>query len=594
MGGLARLAVGMLVAALSLGGILPTVRRAVAAADDYNIAFQGQTTQQALGISPDGGRVCAVWTRFDVPEPQAFFRLYDVGARGWSPPLNVPPFQVSAVGNVNRPRCAIDAAGHAHVVWQQKHRAGGAATGQLDVAYRRLSVGGNAADAGAWSGIETLAENRSAVDIDAVTNAPNGKVWIVARNFREGGTSELELRAWEPGSGWSGARVVDTGGLADAPRIAVDTQGFVHLVFRNGNGGGGIGYVRLSPDGGFGPRVAVPNGTNAGAVDIAVDRGNGDVHVVYAKDFTKLFYARKSYTGDFSLAQLDEGSGQVDEPGIAWSANGQLTVAYTNGRGGEVALQVSTDGGRGWSGRSTFTSPDGGVAAPWLVADQHGVGYVAYNRRAGGEVFFATTASTGGTAAPPAPTRPPPSAPSPPEVPFGPSPACFAETGRCVRGLFLAHWIGHGALAVNGYPLSEEFPAYLEDGRAYTVQYFERVRLEYHPENAGSGAVLVGQFGRALHPAEPPTGAIPGAAYFPETGHNITRPEFAAYYAANGGLAQFGYPLGEEAEETLEDGRPYRVQYFERARFEWHPESADARYRVQLGQFGRRILARGE
>jgi hypothetical protein len=45
---------------------------------------------------------------------------------------------------------------------------------------------------------------------------------------------------------------------------------------------------------------------------------------------------------------------------------------------------------------------------------------------------------------------------------------------------------------------------------------------------------------------------------------------------------------------VLEDGRPYEVQYFERARFERHPEVADPQYRVLLGQFGRRILAEVE
>ncbi len=41
--------------------------------------------------------------------------------------------------------------------------------------------------------------------------------------------------------------------------------------------------------------------------------------------------------------------------------------------------------------------------------------------------------------------------------------------------------------------------------------------------------------------------------------------------------------------ETI-DGKAYTVQYFERARFEWHPENP-APYDVLLGQFGRQILA---
>jgi hypothetical protein len=51
-----------------------------------------------------------------------------------------------------------------------------------------------------------------------------------------------------------------------------------------------------------------------------------------------------------------------------------------------------------------------------------------------------------------------------------------------------------------------------------------------------------------------------------------------------------GYPLTAVRWDQLEDGHWYQVQYFERARFEYHPEN-QAPYNVLLGQFGRRALA---
>jgi hypothetical protein len=53
----------------------------------------------------------------------------------------------------------------------------------------------------------------------------------------------------------------------------------------------------------------------------------------------------------------------------------------------------------------------------------------------------------------------------------------FAATGHSVQGDILQFWQAQGGLAIFGYPLSEELT---EDGR--TVQYFERARLEHHPE----------------------------------------------------------------------------------------------------------------
>jgi hypothetical protein len=101
---------------------------------------------------------------------------------------------------------------------------------------------------------------------------------------------------------------------------------------------------------------------------------------------------------------------------------------------------------------------------------------------------------------------------------------------------------------------------------------------------------LLGQFGRILHPADPPAARLPGAAYFDETGHNLGG-RFLEYWQQNGGLAVFGFPLSEEFEEVLGDGKTYRVQYFERARFEAHPENQPP-YDVLLGQFGRLVLER--
>jgi hypothetical protein len=53
-------------------------------------------------------------------------------------------------------------------------------------------------------------------------------------------------------------------------------------------------------------------------------------------------------------------------------------------------------------------------------------------------------------------------------------------------------------------------------------------------------------------------------------------------------LALFGMPLSGLMTETLSDGKQYQVQWFERARFELHPENA-APYDVLLGLLGNEV-----
>ena len=134
------------------------------------------------------------------------------------------------------------------------------------------------------------------------------------------------------------------------------------------------------------------------------------------------------------------------------------------------------------------------------------------------------------------------------------------------------------------------------DGREYTVQYFERARLERHPENSPPYDLLPGLLGveatRYRHfPAEPPFEGTPERRHFAETGHALGG-AFKRYWEANGGLERFGLPLsGELVEAGALDGRRYTVQYFERARFELHPEWAGTAAEVTLGQLGREALA---
>lgn len=178
-----------------------------------------------------------------------------------------------------------------------------------------------------------------------------------------------------------------------------------------------------------------------------------------------------------------------------------------------------------------------------------------------------------------------------------PAAVYFPQTGHQVAAPFLNYWRTTGGLPVYGYPLTEAMTETLEDGKSYTVQYFERARMEQHPELPEPNTVLLGQLGRAMaakivgNPSfnRLPSDQVQASAttqYFEQTGHSL-RGEFLTYWKNNGGLEQFGYPISEEfLEKSPYDGQVYTVQYFERARFEFHPAN-DPSSKVLLGQLGR-------
>jgi len=165
----------------------------------------------------------------------------------------------------------------------------------------------------------------------------------------------------------------------------------------------------------------------------------------------------------------------------------------------------------------------------------------------------------------------------------------YSQTGQSICKQMEAYWRNYGGLAQFGYPISAPVAeTSLTDGKSYTVQYFERARFELHPENRGTTyEVQIGLLGRQFHSADRPAAPLNDGAhhYFKETGHN-TSAAFYTYWQQHGGLFVNGYPISEESRELSSDGKAYTVQYFERARFESHPENSPP-YNVLLGFLGR-------
>lgn len=170
----------------------------------------------------------------------------------------------------------------------------------------------------------------------------------------------------------------------------------------------------------------------------------------------------------------------------------------------------------------------------------------------------------------------------------------FAATGQRLSNEhgFLGHWRDSNGPLTLGPPIT---PPLVENG--LTVQYFERGRLELHPEYGG--AILRGRLGaeysealwRRFDPPAPVAELPPDTRLFPETGYTVG-PPFLSYWEANGGLEVFGLPISAPAWEYV-GPRLALVQYFERVRLEHYPDAPPAEA-MQIGGLGRDLaLLRG-
>jgi hypothetical protein len=71
---------------------------------------------------------------------------------------------------------------------------------------------------------------------------------------------------------------------------------------------------------------------------------------------------------------------------------------------------------------------------------------------------------------------------------------CFAATGYCIDGRIREYWEQNGGLEVFGLPITPLQTETIE-GQAIQFQWFERNRLELHPENEPPFNVLLGRLG---------------------------------------------------------------------------------------------------
>jgi heat shock protein HslJ len=184
---------------------------------------------------------------------------------------------------------------------------------------------------------------------------------------------------------------------------------------------------------------------------------------------------------------------------------------------------------------------------------------------------------------------------------------CFSETGFCISGTIRAYWEQNGGLPVFGLPLGPEQSIAGEDGVARQTQWFERHRLEVHPQNPPPYNVLLGRIGvevlaqqgrdwQAFPPFDANQADAENCRFFQETNRQVCG-EFLTAFRAFGlnfpntpgitfeeSLALFGLPISDPMVEVIE-GRELTVQWFERTRFELHPDNAPP-FNVLFGRLG--------
>lgn len=170
----------------------------------------------------------------------------------------------------------------------------------------------------------------------------------------------------------------------------------------------------------------------------------------------------------------------------------------------------------------------------------------------------------------------------------------YPQTGHNIAFEIKDFFDAHGGVGIFGFPITEVIS---DTHTGLQVQYFERARFELHPDMPPEHHVSLTLVGSLLthHRTDPPFQWLaespdPARDFFPQSGHTLGG-AFKYAWHTHGGLEIFGYPISEEFFEiNPDDGENYLVQYFQRARFEYHPEFQGTPHEIQLGSLGKQLL----
>jgi hypothetical protein len=167
----------------------------------------------------------------------------------------------------------------------------------------------------------------------------------------------------------------------------------------------------------------------------------------------------------------------------------------------------------------------------------------------------------------------------------------FPETGHWVRGEFYdAYYRATDPLQIYGYPLTDAFLSNTSEEQLL-VQYFQKARFELRPEAPPSQRVQLTPVGLELYTPGAPlpvSGNSPACRAFPEIGYQVCY-AFLDFFESHGGSVQFGLPISDfEIQDEL------IIQYFEKARFEWHPENPSGQRVVVTNLGSQYFYAKGE
>jgi len=301
-------------------------------------------------------------------------------------------------GSSEAPAVAVDSWGNIHVVWADDTPN----PDEPEIYYKKSADGGTN-----WSANRRLTWNSGKSVNPSIAVDPSGSLHVVWQDDTPGNGDIYYLSSPDGGTTWTTAqRISWTAAVSQAPAIAVDLWGNLHLLWYDFAPGNYEIYHKSSTNGGADwsknqrltwtagwsghPAIVIDSALNPHAVWSDESPGNSEI------------YYKSSLDGGASWSfnqRLTWNSGISQAPAIAVSSSGALHVAWWDNTPGnaEIYYKKSTTGGSTWTANKRLTRSSADSQSPAVAVDSSGDPHLVWwdSKPGNAEIYYATGTSGG-------------------------------------------------------------------------------------------------------------------------------------------------------------------------------------------------------
>ena len=350
-------------------------------------------------IAVDGrGNVNVVWRDNTLSNFEIFFTRSTDRGRTFSFPVNV---SVSP-GSSRLPKIAVDGDGNISIIWHDD------TPGPFDIFFSRSTDGGLTFSAPinlSVTGGDSILSGGPHIAAGA-----NGNINIVWREFIPSSPIvEILFTHSADGVNFSAPLILSVnapGGVADRPRIYVDSNGNINVVWPNTTPGNRNIFFTRSTDGGQTFSFPLNLSASPGASNrprMAID-SSGNINVVW-HDTTPgnrdIFFSHSANGVIFSFpVNISSNPSNSQNPNIAVDTDGNLSVFWQDGAPGNrfIFYSGSADGGQTFSPPLNISTSTNNSGFPRLAVDRKGninVGW--HDNTPDADIFFTRSTDRGQT-----------------------------------------------------------------------------------------------------------------------------------------------------------------------------------------------------